>query len=100
MVGVCAHHRRCCADSNIVSFFQKLEYGTVWQPANHSAAMIHYQRCPVCDSTHIQKVLTATDHTVSAESFSIWQCAHCSLRITQDVPNANDIGRYYKSNDY
>ena len=62
--------------------------------------MIRYERCPVCNSTHIQKVLTAIDHTVSSESFSIWQCAHCSLRMTQDVPLPNDIGKYYKSEDY
>ena len=62
--------------------------------------MISYQRCPVCDSPSIQQVLTAKDHTVTAESFSIWQCAHCSLRFTQDVPAADAIGRYYKSENY
>ena len=62
--------------------------------------MISYQRCPVCDSTSIQQVLTAKDHTVTAESFSIWQCAHCSLRFTQDVPASDAIGRYYKSENY
>jgi len=62
--------------------------------------MIRYQRCPICDSTGIQQVLTATDHTVSREKFSIWQCAMCSLRFTQNVPEPNEIGRYYKSENY
>jgi SAM-dependent methyltransferase len=62
--------------------------------------MIRYQRCPICDSTGIQKVLSATDHTVSAESFEIWQCANCSLRFTQDIPGPEKIGRYYKSEKY
>jgi 2-polyprenyl-3-methyl-5-hydroxy-6-metoxy-1,4-benzoquinol methylase len=62
--------------------------------------MITYDRCPVCESTGIQKFLTATDHTVSHEQFEIWQCANCSLRFTQDVPEQNDIGRYYQSEEY
>lgn len=62
--------------------------------------MIRYQRCPLCDSTGIHKVLTAKDHTVSGESFDIWQCAHCSLRFTQDVPGPEQIGGYYQSEKY
>ena len=62
--------------------------------------MIRYNRCPVCHTAGIQQVLTAKDHTVTSETFSIWQCAHCSLRFTQDVPEANEIGRYYKSENY
>jgi SAM-dependent methyltransferase len=45
-------------------------------------------------------VLNATDHTVSRESFEIWQCATCSLRFTQGVPDAASIGPYYRSDDY
>lgn len=62
--------------------------------------MIRYEHCPVCDSAGIQQVLTAKDHTVSSESFEIWQCANCSLRFTQNIPGADDIGRYYKSEEY
>lgn len=62
--------------------------------------MIRYEKCPVCESTGIQKVLTAKDHTVSGEEFEIWQCAHCSVRFTQGVPSPSDIGRYYQSEEY
>lgn len=62
--------------------------------------MIRYHRCPVCESAAIHKIFEATDHTVSGESFEIFQCAHCSLRFTQDVPPAEHIGRYYKSENY
>src|SRR5687768_6634987 len=62
--------------------------------------MISYQRCPVCDSPRIQQVFTAKDHTVSSQSFGIWQCAHCSLRFTQNIPEPGEIGRYYKSENY
>ncbi|MBL7697102.1 MAG: class I SAM-dependent methyltransferase [Chitinophagaceae bacterium] len=62
--------------------------------------MIRYERCPVCDSTGIHHVFNAVDHTVTSESFQIWQCANCSLRFTQNVPEPNDIGRYYQSENY
>lgn len=62
--------------------------------------MIVYDACPVCHSTAIAKVLEAEDHTVSHETFPIWQCAACSLRFTQNVPEQASIGRYYQSDDY
>jgi 2-polyprenyl-3-methyl-5-hydroxy-6-metoxy-1,4-benzoquinol methylase len=62
--------------------------------------MIHYDKCPVCASSAIQRVLTAKDHTVSGKSFDIWQCAHCSLRFTQDAPSIEEIGDYYRSENY
>jgi 2-polyprenyl-3-methyl-5-hydroxy-6-metoxy-1,4-benzoquinol methylase len=54
----------------------------------------------VCDSTGIHHVFDAKDHTVSGELFAIWQCANCSLRFTQHAPDANDIGKYYRSENY
>jgi SAM-dependent methyltransferase len=62
--------------------------------------LIHYQVCPLCSSTEIAEALTARDHTVSQETFSIWECGDCTLRFTQDVPDAASIGVYYKSEDY
>lgn len=61
---------------------------------------IHYQQCPVCNSRNIQKVLTAEDFTVSHEKFDIWECADCKVRFTQDVPDMEDIGHYYKAEAY
>lgn len=62
--------------------------------------MIRYQRCPVCDSTGIQKVFTAKDYTISAEQYEIWQCGNCTVRFTQDIPEAVAIGKYYQSEAY
>jgi SAM-dependent methyltransferase len=62
--------------------------------------MIRYERCPICDSAGIHRAITAQDHTVSGEIFDILQCAQCSLRFTQDIPSAGEIGRYYKSHTY
>lgn len=62
--------------------------------------MIHYDSCPVCGSAAVSKVIDAIDYTVSHETFRIFQCANCSLRFTQDVPEATEIGRYYQSENY
>lgn len=61
---------------------------------------VHYTACPVCASTAINPLLTAKDYTVSGEDFVIWQCNQCTLRFTQDVPDADSIGPYYQSDDY
>jgi 2-polyprenyl-3-methyl-5-hydroxy-6-metoxy-1,4-benzoquinol methylase len=62
--------------------------------------LIHYEACPSCDNADIKAALTARDHTVSQKTFSIWECGNCTLRFTQDVPDAASIGPYYKSEDY
>jgi SAM-dependent methyltransferase len=62
--------------------------------------LIHYSACPSCHSGSLRPVLNATDHTVSHQTFAIWQCDECGLRFTQDVPDAASIGDYYRSEDY
>jgi SAM-dependent methyltransferase len=63
-------------------------------------SIVHYTQCPVCGSLSIKLVFNTKDHSVSGESFPIWECADCSLRFTQDVPGIHSIGRYYKSENY
>jgi SAM-dependent methyltransferase len=62
--------------------------------------MRHYEQCPVCNSSRLALIFNAKDHTVSGEHFAIWECQDCSLRFTQDVPEADLIGPYYKSENY
>lgn len=61
---------------------------------------IHYSHCPVCGSTNIHFALNAKDHTVTGESFAIFECRSCTLRFTQDVPGHAAIGSYYKAEAY
>jgi len=61
---------------------------------------IHYNYCPVCGSDKINFVLRAKDETVSKEFFEVWQCNNCTLQFTQDVPDENNIGNFYKSAEY
>ena len=63
-------------------------------------SLIHYNSCPSCFSDKLQLALKAVDHTVSHETFEIWQCQQCGLRFTQNVPDAEAIGHYYRSDNY
>lgn len=56
--------------------------------------------CPCCDSQSISKVLQCKDHTVSKETFDVWECAACKIRFTQNVPESDFIGTYYQSDAY
>lgn len=62
--------------------------------------IVHYTHCPVCNSTAIHPLLDVKDHSVSGETFAVWQCDDCTLRFTQDVPDETSIGPYYQSPDY
>jgi 2-polyprenyl-3-methyl-5-hydroxy-6-metoxy-1,4-benzoquinol methylase len=63
-------------------------------------SLIYYNSCPSCFSDKLQLALKAVDHTVSHETFEIWQCQQCGLRFTQNVPDAEAIGHYYRSDNY
>ncbi len=62
--------------------------------------VLHREQCPVCQSTNIYPLFIAEDHTVSHESFPIWECGQCQLRFTQDIPDESHIGPYYQSEEY
>jgi 2-polyprenyl-3-methyl-5-hydroxy-6-metoxy-1,4-benzoquinol methylase len=62
--------------------------------------IIHYTYCPVCGSDAIQDVLEVKDFTVSHKTFPVMECTACTLRFTQDVPDAASISPYYKSEEY
>ena len=61
---------------------------------------IHYQNCPLCGSGNIRHYLHAKDNTVTQQQFPIWQCLDCTGMFTQDVPDEQSIGRYYRSDAY
>lgn len=37
---------------------------------------------------------------MSGQVFPIFECSDCSLRFTQDIPSQDEIGAYYKSEEY
>lgn len=60
----------------------------------------HLACCPLCGNSHLENLLTCTDHFATGESFAILTCTSCGFRMTQDVPVEAEIGRYYQSPDY
>jgi SAM-dependent methyltransferase len=62
--------------------------------------MVHHDRCPLCASDMISFHFSCIDHFISKESFEIFRCASCGFLFTQDSPGADEIYRYYQSEDY
>jgi len=56
--------------------------------------------CPLCHEDQFQHFLTCRDHTISGENFDIVECEDCGFRFTNPRPSADDLGRYYESEDY
>jgi len=62
--------------------------------------MIVHSSCPCCKAKNIEKALSVKDYTVSNEIFEIWQCNICTARFTLMPPGADDIKKYYQSENY
>lgn len=61
---------------------------------------IFYKNCPICNGDALQNIFDVKDYTVSGKTFTIVHCSQCNIRLTQNVPDVNEIGAYYKSEDY
>ncbi len=62
--------------------------------------MISYNSCPCCGQKNIVPVFSVEDYTVSHELFEIWECKNCTIRFTQNIPDADAVGTYYQSENY
>ncbi len=56
--------------------------------------------CPLCHSEKINRHLNLRDHFLSKENFSIYQCDDCGFRFTSPRPETDELGGYYKSDEY
>ncbi|HQV01758.1 MAG TPA: class I SAM-dependent methyltransferase, partial [Bacteroidia bacterium] len=56
--------------------------------------------CPICNKNLFTPFITCTDYTVSQKDFQIVTCNECSFKFTNPKPTNEDLGSYYKSNDY
>lgn len=56
--------------------------------------------CPVCNTSAISFVFDCKDHSISKETFRIWECDACTHRFTYPVPAEVEIGRYYDAEHY
>lgn len=62
--------------------------------------MVMKENCPICNSTTLSHVITCEDHSVSGEEFNIVACGACGFQFTNPVPSEEEIGAYYKSENY
>ena len=44
--------------------------------------------------------MNCRDHLLSSEEFELWKCKSCGFIFTQHVPPPDEIGKYYRSQDY
>ena len=58
------------------------------------------ETCPICNHQEYSLYLSCNDYTVSNEKFDIVECKGCHFRFTNPIPTENEIGEYYKSEDY
>lgn len=57
-------------------------------------------KCPSCGGEHFLHVFSSMDHLVSEKPFQIVECSTCNLRMTSPRPTEQDIGMFYKSEQY
>jgi SAM-dependent methyltransferase len=62
--------------------------------------MVHYEKCPLCESNNLVPYIICKDHLLSGEDFNLNICNDCHFVLTQDHPDESDIGRYYESDEY
>ncbi len=62
--------------------------------------MEQINQCPVCQNNQFSPYISCVDYTVSNQSFSLSKCKSCSFVFTNPRPNKDEIGAYYKAENY
>ncbi|MEI7596332.1 MAG: methyltransferase domain-containing protein [Bacteroidota bacterium] len=62
--------------------------------------MEYLSSCPICKSTMLKSHLTCKDYTVSQSEFTIVNCSSCGFTFTNPRPEPENLGVYYKSEEY
>lgn len=58
------------------------------------------KECPVCGNQNRSVFLSTKDWFLTQEEFSVEQCDNCGFLFTNPRPLADNIGQYYKSEEY
>src|SRR5688572_11582057 len=66
----------------------------------HVEHMEDLVQCPICQEGSFRQYITCKDYTVSQEDFEIVTCKSCNFKFTNPRPRKEDLGKYYKSQDY
>ena len=60
----------------------------------------HINTCIVCGENDFNEYLTCIDHHLSGEYYALQKCLNCGFIFTQDIPSEDQIGNYYKAENY
>lgn len=60
----------------------------------------HIKTCPICEGKNLADHLKVKDYFLSQESFSVQKCEDCGFLLTNPRPAKENIGVYYKSENY
>jgi SAM-dependent methyltransferase len=56
--------------------------------------------CPVCSNQNLEYDFECTDFFVTGATFQILRCTRCGFRMTGSVPDPEESGKYYQSENY
>ena len=62
--------------------------------------MITISNCPVCNSNMLKQGLVCKDYLVTQKEFTLTVCETCDFTFTNPRPNDEELGNYYKSENY
>lgn len=62
--------------------------------------IIIHKKCPLCNSSSIEKRFCCKDHFATGELFEIHECRDCGFVFTQGAPDEKEIAPYYCSPEY
>lgn len=58
------------------------------------------KECPICRNQTFIPFLTCKDFLLTSENFTIVSCGSCHFKFTNPIPYANELGKYYASEEY
>ena len=61
---------------------------------------LNSNQCRVCRETDFSVLHRSKDFLVSGSDFPVMKCNNCSFKFTGDYPSEEEIGKYYKSENY
>ena len=56
--------------------------------------------CPICDSNESKVHLKSRNFRVNDHTFDVKECTKCTFRYTSPLPELNEIGEYYDTENY
>lgn len=61
---------------------------------------VTHNSCKLCGSSKISGLFICKDHFVSGEEFPVFKCHDCGFTFSNNYPDEEVIGEYYKSDNY